>query len=157
MARIFSVTEPHPSVPKTGGYIGGGRGGAGNYQRYTSTELTAGPNATGPASRTNLTKPVRRTIPAGRGGAGNFFHDSEEAIFQFDEEMLKKREAQAAPVYHIGRGGAANFVDSTKESSVRKSFSRKDSTASQASNESTHSNGSATQRVLSQIFSRRSS
>lgn len=39
--------------------------------------------------------------------------ESEETMFQFDEEMVKKRETQA-PVYHIGRGGAANVVDESK-------------------------------------------
>ena len=36
--------------------------------------------------------------------------DSEERVFQFDEEMVRRRDLQA-PVYHIGRGGAANYVD----------------------------------------------
>jgi hypothetical protein len=34
-------------------------------------------------------------------------------MFQFDEEMHARRENQA-PVYHIGRGGAANFVNESK-------------------------------------------
>lgn len=158
MSRSLSVTEPHPTVPKQGGFIGGGRGGAGNYHRYSSKDLTSGPTATGPASRISLSKPHRRHVPAGRGGAGNMFHESEEAIFQFDEEMIRKREAQSAPIYHIGRGGAANFVDESKDSkSSKPSTHRKDSTSSGNSNASVHSNGSTTQRVLNNIFGRRSS
>jgi len=38
---------------------------------------------------------------------------TEISMFQFDEEMVKQREPQA-PVYHIGRGGAANFVKEPK-------------------------------------------
>ena len=39
----------------------------------------------------------------------------EERVFQFDEEMVRKRETQAvAPVYHIGRGGAANYVNESR-------------------------------------------
>src|ERR1700761_6107908 len=119
MSRNVSVTEPHPSVPKAGGYVFVGRGGAGNYKRYKGDELTSGPTASGPASRISLTKGFKRqpaVQPTGRGGAGNMFRapDNEERVFQFDEEMVKRREMQA-PVYHIGRGGAANYVDETTQ------------------------------------------
>lgn len=119
MSRNLSVTEPHPTVPKTGGYVYGGRGGAGNYKRYKAEEITPGPTATGPASRISLSKsskrqPVQHT---GRGGAGNVFKaaETEERVFQFDEEMVKKREIQA-PVYHIGRGGAGNYASEPSRS-----------------------------------------
>lgn len=155
MSRNYSVTEPHPTVPKTGGYIGGGRGGAGNYKHYQSTDLTTGPNATGPASRVTLSKPQRRIIPAGRGGAGNMFNEAEESIFQFDEEMLARRERQA-PVYHIGRGGAANWVDESKPRNPRK-----DSTSSASSQMSSDSAVSAvrrsTERAINGLLGRRSS
>ncbi|KAK3714522.1 hypothetical protein LTR37_007828 [Vermiconidia calcicola] len=120
MSRRLSVTEPHPTVPKSGAYIYGGRGGAGNYKRYTAEDLTSGPSATGPASRISLSKLTKRQTaqPTGRGGAGNMFKssssDNDERVFQFDEEMVKRRELQA-PVYHIGRGGAANYVDETQQ------------------------------------------
>ncbi|KAK0894331.1 hypothetical protein LTR91_021315 [Friedmanniomyces endolithicus] len=114
--RTHSVVEPHPSVVKSSsGYIGSGRGGAGNFQRYQSSALSSGPNASGPAALTpNLgSTPKPRVMPAGRGGAGNMFRSGSSAheepnIFQFDEELIKRRES-AAPVYHIGRGGAANW------------------------------------------------
>ena len=138
MSRNFSVTEPHPSVPRSGAYIGGGRGGAGNYKRYNSDELTSGPSAAGPASRITLSKPVQRVVPAGRGGAGNMFKPSQPEVpmFQFDEELVQRRESQA-PVYHIGRGGAANFIDETKPRANRMGSS--DSSASVTSNSSSGS------------------
>ncbi|KAK6428113.1 hypothetical protein LTR95_015744 [Oleoguttula sp. CCFEE 5521] len=120
MSRNYSVTEPHPSVSKSGSYIiSSGIGGAGNYKRYNASELTAGPSATGPASLVALAKQPQRVVRTGRGGAGNFSRSTSatveepQRIFQFDEEMVKRRETQA-PVYHIGRGGAANFVNDAK-------------------------------------------
>ena len=54
-SRKVSITEPHPSVPKSGtAYLSGGRGGAGNYKRYKAEDITDGQSATGPASRINL-------------------------------------------------------------------------------------------------------
>lgn len=118
MSRNLSVTEPHPSVPKTGGYIYGGRGGAGNYKRYKADDITPGATATGPASRISLSKSSKRqpVSHTGRGGAGNIYktNDNEERVFQFDEEMVKTREIQA-PVYHIGRGGAGNVADTMQQ------------------------------------------
>lgn len=136
MSRNLSVTEPHPSVPKGGAYIGGGRGGAGNFRRYKAEDLTVGPTASGPAARISLSKPFKRqnALATGRGGAGNMFKpsDSQERVFQFDEEMMKKRDFQA-PVYHIGRGGAANWVDERPEPQQRSRTQRIDSTSSMSS------------------------
>ncbi|KAM0715090.1 hypothetical protein Q7P37_009555 [Cladosporium fusiforme] len=117
-SRNYSVTEPHPSVPKSGTFVlGGGIGGAGNYKRYNASELTSGPSAQGPPSRITLNRAPssnRSVVRVGRGGAGNFYKtpEAEEPMFQFDEEMNARQ--NQAPVYHIGRGGAANFVDETK-------------------------------------------
>ena len=87
-----------------------GTGGAGNYRRYKAEDITPGATATGPASRISLSKSSKRQpVLSGRGGAGNYkASEAEERVFQFDEEMVKKRELQA-PVYHIGRG--KNFSD----------------------------------------------
>lgn len=144
--KNVSVTEPHPSVPKAGNaYIYGGRGGSGNYKRYKVEEISAGPSATGPPSRINLSKTFKRQlVPSGRGGTGNMFKansDPEERMFQFDEEMMRRNESQA-PVYHIGRGGAANYFDERETSSAasRARQSSAASTGSNDSNESTHSN-----------------
>lgn len=135
MSRNYSVTEPHPSVPKSGGYIYGGRGGAGNYKRYKAEDLTSGPTATGPASRVSLPQPFKRqtAIPSGRGGAGNMVkpYDAEERVFSFDEELVRQRQ-NSTPIYHIGRGGAANWVDESRErkSSRTESVSSDDSASS---------------------------
>ena len=140
MSRNLSVTEPHPSVPKTGGYIYGGRGGAGNYRRYKADDITPGATATGPASRISLSKSSKRQPlqHTGRGGAGNTFKpvETEERVFQFDEEMMKKRELQA-PVYHIGRGGAGNEVNQQPRTQ------RMNSTASAISSNSDDSDNNA--------------
>ncbi|EGP90965.1 unnamed protein product [Zymoseptoria tritici ST99CH_1A5] len=156
MPSLFSVIEPHPSVSKTA-YISGGIGGAGNFRRYKAEEVTQGSDATGPASRVPLQKQPKKYVPSGRGGAGNMFSRHEEGIFQFDEEMMKSRDAQQAPVYRVGRGGAGNFYSERKTSSLRK-----DSTDSGASSDSERA---SIRNVLTRqmsggvlsIFSRRSS
>lgn len=154
MTRSASVIEPHPTVPKSGGYIGGGRGGAGNIKKYRAEELSNGASATGPASRISLARPFgKRTITSGRGGAGNVFSSNEESIFQFDEEMIKSREtAHVTPVYHIGRGGAGNWINEAKPVTASQ---RKNSTDSERSNE--ESAGRPSLQRFSSIFSRRSS
>lgn len=143
-SRKVSITEPHPSVPKSGtAYLSGGRGGAGNYKRYKAEDITDGQSATGPASRINLlSKSLKRQVllPVGRGGNGNMCTpgtDAEDRVFQFDEEMAKRSQPQA-PVYHIGRGGAGNWVD--EESVASQERSRQGSTGSAGSDLSTGSN-----------------
>ena len=116
----YHVTEPHPTVRKNkSAYIQAGRGGAGNYARYNDAELTSGPNATGPASRTKLIPPpTTHHFTTGRGGAGNTFRNRSESprrIFSFDEELKREQRimdnAAKAPVFRIGRGGAGNMVN----------------------------------------------
>lgn len=153
MSRL-SVTEPHPSAPKAG-YISAGIGGAGNFKRYKPEEVSKGPDATGPASRVPLSKPTKRVVLSGRGGAGNF-HSSrhEESIFQFDEEMVRKRDV-SAPVYHVGRGGSGNiFASQKKPSSSRKSST--DSSGSESDRLSLSALRQNSGGVLS-LFGRRSS
>lgn len=157
MSTNLSVTEPHPTVPSGGAYIGSARGGAGNFRRYKTDSLTTGPDATGPASRINLRNPFKRSaavIPTGRGGAGNMFKapDPEECIFQFDEEMIKRRDVQA-PVYHIGRGGAANFVDEREEPSPMRRTDSSESSGSLSSDDSTSSQLRGTINKLVRRFS----
>ncbi|KAK4991741.1 hypothetical protein LTR50_001558 [Elasticomyces elasticus] len=130
----YQVTEPHPSVPRSS-YIHAGRGGAGNYQYYSRETLTAGPVASGPASRAVLSPPPTSSrVISGRGGAGNAHAQSQRAIFSFDEELERQRKMleHQAPVYHIGRGGAGNAVDEM----VPRRGSRLGSTGSVASNAS---------------------
>ena len=68
---------------------------------------------------------------------------TEERVFMFDEEMVQRREVQT-PVYHIGRGGAANWaVDESQQMPTR--TARIDSTTSSSagsltSEDSTSSN-----------------
>lgn len=155
-SRKVSITEPHPSVPKTGTtYISGGRGGAGNYKRYKTEDITDGPSATGPASRINLlSRSLKKQylLPVGRGGSGNMYKptaDAEDRVFQFDEEMAKRHEAQA-PVYHIGRGGAANWVDE-RDDAAQPERTRQGSLASAGSDSSESSSGSNVRRTFSSL------
>jgi hypothetical protein len=64
-------------------------------------------------------------------------------MFQFDEEMHARRENQA-PVYHIGRGGAANFVNEGKPSNQRQ--------ASDASSVSSGSSAGSARRSIEGAF-----
>jgi hypothetical protein len=157
MSRNLSVVEPHPSIPKNGAFVYGGRGGAGNFKRYRSEDLTSGPTASGPASRISLTKGFKRQTsqPTGRGGAGNMFKSTadDERVFQFDEEMMKKREMQA-PVYHIGRGGAANYVDESKQQPRTERMNSTTSALSSSSEDSTNGNAKKSEGTFSKLARR---
>jgi hypothetical protein len=109
----YSITEPHPSVPKSK-YMHSGRGGAGNFAQVNPENITAGQSATGPASiRPLKPSPPDSYFTAGRGGAGNIHRERERAIFSFDEELERQRRMteHQAPIYHVGRGGAGNLVE----------------------------------------------
>lgn len=129
MAPTFFVSEPHPSVPadKKSPRISSGRGGAGNIAKYNRANLTAGPSASGPASRFSISAASTASTPnaasaapaaadrkvfSGIGGAGNAKPASERRIFSFDEELERQQKltenANATPIYHVGRGGAGN-------------------------------------------------
>lgn len=124
-SQRYSIVEPHPSVHSSS-FITTGRGGAGNITKAPAS-VTSGRDATGPAARVPLSS-LRRSPQAshqsfttGRGGAGNIVHPpSERAIFSFDEELEHQlsREQHAAPVYHVGRGGAGNKATWSGESHV---------------------------------------
>ena len=113
MPSTVRFVEPHPSVPRTSN-ISSGRGGIGNYHRQPSFTAANTYTASGPASATPLLK-TPRVFTSGRGGAGNVHLSSERAIFSFDEELERMR-TTAAPVYHVGRGGAGNSVDERRGS-----------------------------------------
>ncbi|GAQ34247.1 hypothetical protein AtubIFM55763_007023 [Aspergillus tubingensis] len=135
----YRVVEPHPSVPHTSRpALHTARGGAGNVINLKGTKTTDSRSATGPASLTRLDSNVPSTFKSGRGGAGNVHSSSERAIFSFDEE-LERDLRRAAPVYHVGRGGAGNMVFSDDSSST---LSRK------FSGSSSSSSGSARERAL---------
>ena len=108
--RSYSIVEPHPSVPSSH-YFSTGRGGAGNVTKAPGS-ITRGSDASGPAARISFSSPTTKTktFTTGRGGAGNVHPSSERAIFSFDEELERQlnQDRHAAPVYHVGRGGAGN-------------------------------------------------
>lgn len=114
MPNNYRITEPHPSLPASH-YYHSGRGGAGNITHIKDPrEITNGRTASGPASATKLSPPAPNSyFTSGRGGAGNVHRSKERAMFSFDEELAQQQRLQehAAPVYHIGRGGAGNWVD----------------------------------------------
>lgn len=133
----YRVVEPHPTVPNASRRaVYTGRGGSGNVVNLKDTKITTPTTATGPASLTRLDSRTPSTFTSGRGGAGNVHRSSERAIFSFDEE-LERDMRRAAPVYHVGRGGAGNTMYRDDSSSA--SLSRKYSATSTATNSSTDS------------------
>jgi hypothetical protein len=141
MSVSYHITEPHPSVPQASTTVYYGRGGAGNRTRISHTAITAGPTASGPASRIQLTPPPSNALfTSGRGGAGNVHREKERAMFSFDEELAQQERLRehAAPVYHIGRGGAGNFTSESSEER-RTKIGRTNSNSSTASASSTES------------------
>jgi hypothetical protein len=138
MASNYRVIEPHPSVPHTTRpAVYTGRGGSGNVVSLKNTKTTESRSATGPASLTRLDSRTPTTFTSGRGGAGNVHSSSERAIFSFDEE-LERDLRRAAPVYHVGRGGAGNMIY-RDDASSNFSLTRKYSAASTATNSSSGS------------------
>lgn len=106
----YRLIEPHPSVPRNPRpAIHTARGGAGNVINLRNTRTTPSQTATGPPSVTRLNSRDPTPFKTGRGGAGNIHSSGERAIFSFDEE-LERELRRAAPVYHVGRGGAGNSV-----------------------------------------------
>lgn len=137
-ASNYRVVEPHPSVPHTTRpAVYTGRGGSGNVISLKNTKTTNSREATGPASLTRLDSRTPSTFTSGRGGAGNVHASSERAMFSFDEE-LERDLRRAAPVYHVGRGGAGNMMyrDDSSSASV---LSRRQSAASSNTTSSTDS------------------
>ncbi|MCJ1471435.1 hypothetical protein MMC13_000074 [Lambiella insularis] len=100
-----NLTAPHAAPPKK--YIHTGIGGAGNYHRYAAVATAS------PAAMPSQPSAQPRPFAAGRGGAGNKYLASEQAMFSFDEELAQQRRGldAVAPVYHVGRGGAGNLMD----------------------------------------------
>jgi len=127
----YHITEPHPSVPASHIYYAG-RGGAGNATRVNPSNVSNGRNASGPASLVKLTPPPTNAFfTSGRGGAGNVHREKERAMFSFDEELAQQERLRehAAPVYHVGRGGAGKYVN-------ERTPSRQNSSSSHASADS---------------------
>ena len=136
MPSIYHVTEPHPTVPRSS-RLYSGRGGAGNIayvpsssdktpviapRHETTKRFRTGIGGAGnirPASERpsstfhDTPQSTNRRFRSGIGGVGNVHQASERAIFSFDEELerLRRSEGDAAPVYHVGRGGSGNAFD----------------------------------------------
>jgi hypothetical protein len=143
----YQLTEPHPTVKS---YAHSGRGGAGNY--YKAPKTSNGTTARGPASllEHGLPQTSSSKFSAGRGGAGNIHNSSERPIFSFDEELERQasrdQKMKEGAVWHVGRGGAGNWIASGQAAS------RKDSTSSA---DSSHSGRSGFFGRISNTFSDR--
>ena len=110
-----SLPSIHPTI-----LVRGGRGGAGNYrlvepyptQPLVSSAASSSDRSCSTFSKSSFKSSSSGIFATGRGGAGNMHFASERAMFRFDEELAQERRRYQAPapIYHIGRGGAANFV-----------------------------------------------
>ena len=118
----FRVTAANPQpVVSSRKYHHTGIGGRGNYKKISKDTLpqtvktSAVPSTSSVAPSVHELSSQPRTFASGRGGAGNRSLTSESAIFTFDEELERlRRTSGAAPVYHVGRGGAGNHHDDRK-------------------------------------------
>ncbi|OJD15395.1 hypothetical protein ACJ73_08983 [Blastomyces percursus] len=108
----YSLVEPHPSISHSSRPVTHtSRGGAGNVVSLKTT-TTSGQPATRTAPATLRDNRPQDRFTSGCGGAGNVHSYGERAIFSFDEELERqlRREKEAAPVFHVGRGGAGNRI-----------------------------------------------
>jgi hypothetical protein len=133
---LYTITEPHPTVPQNS-YTHSGRGGAGNFFRAPATtspsgvptpaDLTTAATRTRTSSSTTTTtssSSTARRFYSGRGGAGNAHStSSERPVLLFDEEFTRAEvRDKRAMVGYAGRGGAGNIF-SSGAGSVKKSGS----------------------------------
>ncbi|KAI4189060.1 MAG: hypothetical protein L6R41_001727 [Letrouitia leprolyta] len=129
MPFSLRLSEPHPTVTSSS-RLPTGRGGAGNFTRppppsaLPSTSTVVDPSS----SSIHSSSSHKNNIITGRGGAGNIYCTSEERpMFKFDEELEReRRNSEAVPIYHVGRGGAGNLIN-------EKGTTRRDSSASERS------------------------
>lgn len=115
MPSLFTITEPHPTVPQDS-YTHSGRGGLGNFFRAPATTSPSGvPTPSTSGSRSSST----RRFYSGRGGAGNAHASSSGSrtpALAFDEDEIARRaelREPAAVVGYVGRGGAGNVFYSS--------------------------------------------
>lgn len=127
----YTVTEPHPTVPK-GSYTRSGRGGAGNFFRAPATTPAAGVPTTA-----KPTAPAHERFYSGRGGAGNAHPSTDRPMLSFDEQYKLQSHIEGRLSGHVGRGGAGNVYADGASPITPGAGHRKDSDAS-----SRHSNGS---------------
>lgn len=126
----YSITEPHPTVPKNS-YMHSGRGGAGNFFRAPQTTAPTGVPTPAATSTTSSSR-----FYSGRGGAGNVHSASERQTISFDEEFQRAEvREKTATITHVGRGGAGN-VFSSLGGSKEGSSTRRDSESTTGSTKS---------------------
>ncbi|KAH0536300.1 hypothetical protein FGG08_006815 [Glutinoglossum americanum] len=118
----------HPTI-----LVRAGRGGAGNYRLVepspSSPSSASSDRSSSTFSKISFKSSSSGIFASGRGGAGNMHFASERAMFHFDEELAheRRRPQTPAPIYHIGRGGAANFVAPSQRRDERNPRSSLDS------------------------------
>ncbi|EAQ85839.1 hypothetical protein CHGG_07092 [Chaetomium globosum CBS 148.51] len=115
MPSLYTITEPHPTVPQDS-YTHSGRGGLGNFFRAPATTSPSGvptPSHTTKTTSNNSSNTPRRFY-SGRGGAGNAHQaHTSAATPSFDEEFALRESALTTVVGHVGRGGAGNVFSSS--------------------------------------------
>ncbi|KAI4175837.1 MAG: hypothetical protein LQ343_001450 [Gyalolechia ehrenbergii] len=116
MPFSLRLSEPHPTVTSSS-RLPTGRGGAGNFTRppppsaLPSTTTVINPSS---SSIHSSSSSKNNKFITGRGGAGNIHGASgeERPMFKFDEELEReRRNSEAVPIYHVGRGGAGNLIN----------------------------------------------
>jgi hypothetical protein len=142
MPSLYTITEPHPTVPQDS-YTHSGRGGLGNFFRAPLTTSPSGvPTHTTTTTKTSSTSTssTPRRFYSGRGGAGNA-HAAPAAAhtpaLSFDEEFALRESAllTTAAVGHVGRGGAGNVYSSSLSSKSvdGEALGRRDSASTEGS------------------------
>jgi hypothetical protein len=117
MPSLYTITEPHPTVPQDS-YTHSGRGGLGNFFRAPLTTSPSGvpTHTTSTSTTTKTSNSTPRRFYSGRGGAGNA-HAAPAAAhtpaLSFDEEFALRESALTTVVGHVGRGGAGNVYSSS--------------------------------------------
>jgi hypothetical protein len=147
MPSLYTITEPHPTVPQNS-YTHSGRGGLGNFFRAPATTSPSGV-PTPSTSTTSTTTSSTRRFYSGRGGAGNA---RAAPALAFDEDELARRESATATamVGHVGRGGAGNVFYSGVSKDVGvvddnrgEALGRRDSASTEGSARSSASSASS--------------
>lgn len=138
----YTITEPHPTVPKNS-ITHAGRGGAGNMFRAPATTPSTGvPTTTtsprrGSSGSSSPGSSSSGRFYSGRGGAGNAHAAAERPVLSFGEEyaLAEARERASATAY-VGRGGAGNAVSGGWKGAFGPSAGRKNSDARSESSSS---------------------
>ncbi|KAJ9156192.1 hypothetical protein NKR23_g1271 [Pleurostoma richardsiae] len=109
MPAMYTITEPHPTVPKNT-YTHSGRGGAGNTFRVSATSPPAGVPTRVVSNTPSAAASYQSTgrFYSGRGGAGNAHPAADRPVLSFDEEYARGVREQVSTTGHVGRGGAGN-------------------------------------------------